>query len=348
MIPAIGPRSPRGLWLRLGARIALAIAALAPAGCMTLGSAVVAVPAAVAAASRVPATESADPPGTLATPRPLAGEPRVAVALGGGSLRGFAHVGVIAALEEAGIRPSLVVGTSAGSVIGALWASGLTAAQIDQATRELDWGVLADIGIPRRGLVGGGGIEAFVSRHVNGRAIEDLPVPFAAVATDALSGDPVLLNRGSTASAVRASSSIPVVFEPIRARGRLLLDGGLSAPTPVRLARQLGADIVIAVNVAWSPEEAALHNPVDMLFQTMQLMGHNLNRAELAQADVVIAPDIRSLGPIGRSSRDGLIGQGVNAGRDAVPAIGESIRAWRSRHAVIPGKTDTAMSTPSS
>jgi NTE family protein len=173
---------------------------------------------------------------------------------------------------------------------------------------------------------------------VNGQPIESLRLPFAAVATDALTGEPVILDHGDTAAAVRASSSIPVVFEPVTARGRTLLDGSLSAPTPVREARRLGADVVVAVNVAWSPEEASLHNPLDMLFQSMQLMTHNLNRAELAGADVVIAPDIRSLGPIGAGSRGALIATGERAGKEAVPAIHEAIRRWRAGAAQAHGR----------
>jgi NTE family protein len=314
--------------------LALALAAANLAGCMTLGAAAMALPAAKVLMPRATEPGTHDPPGTLEQPRAVAGEPRVALVLGSGSMRGFAHVGVLAALEDAGIRPGLIVGTSAGSMVGALAASGLPAAEIERASAELDWTVLADIALPRRGLVGGERVEAFIRRHVEGRAIESLPIPFAAVATDARTGDAVVLNRGDTAAAVRASSSIPVLFEPVSARGLMLVDGSLAAPTPVRIARQLGADLVIAVNVAWAPEEASLYNPLDMLFQSMQVMAHNLNRGELAQADVVIAPDIRRLGSIGAGSRAALIGIGAQAGREAVPAIRDAIYNWEAARVV--------------
>lgn len=321
--------------------LAVGLSALLQVGCTTLGAAA-SLPDLVRSATTRGPVSPADPPGTLAAPRELRGAPRIAVALGGGSLRGYSHIGVIAALERADIRPSLVVGTSAGSVVGALWAAGLSAAEIDRATSELDWKVLANLTLPHRGLLGGDGVDAFVRRHVKGLPIEALPVAFAAIATDARTGQAVTLNRGDTAYAVRASSSIPVYLEPVTLGGRLLVDGGLSAPTPVRLARELGADLVIAVNVAWSPEEATLANPLDMLFQTMQVMGHNLNREELAHADVVIAPDIRRLGPIGPGSRVALVALGEEAGNEAGPAIREAISRWQSTRE-LPSKTSSTV-----
>ena len=299
------------------------------------------LPAAAAAAGYMPQPEPmerANAPGTRADARALDGSPRVALVLGSGSLRGYAHVGVLAALEEASIRPSLIVGSSVGSIVGALWASGMTASGIGRASEELDWSLLIPSGVPRRGLVGGEGLEEFMRRHQGGRELEALPVPFAAVATDVMTGETVVLDEGDTAIAVRASSSIPVVFEPVRARGRLLADGSLSAPTPVRVARALGADIVIAVNVAWSPEEGSLRTPLDMLFQSMQIMAHNLNQAQLAEADVVIVPDIRSSGNVSPESRTTLIAIGTSAGQEAIPLIRGAIKAWTTRAQMAAGR----------
>jgi NTE family protein len=126
-----------------------------------------------------------------------------------------------------------------------------------------------------------------------------------------------------------------VLFEPVRSQGRLLVDGSLAAPTPVRAALRLGADLVIAVNVAWAPDEAILDNPADMLFQTMQVMAHNLNREELARADLVIAPDIRRLGTITTDSREALVEVGREAARVAIPAIQEAVRAWRIQRGLL-------------
>lgn len=326
------PHSPKAL-----AAVVAALALGALGGCMSLGYAV-AVPAAMATATMLPpptVLRVANSPGTREVPRELAGEPRVALVLGSGSMRGFAHVGILAALEEAGVHPALVVGSSAGSFAGALWAAGLTATEIDQVAASLDWGLFATMSLPHRGLVSGERLEAVVRERLGGTTIEALPVAFAAVATDARTGDAVILDRGDVALAVRASSSVPVLFEPLDTGDRLLADGALSAPTPVRAARSLGADIVVAVNVAWSPEEASLRNPLDMMFQAMQVMAHNLNREELARADVVIAPDIRSLGPIGRDSRAALVAEGRRSGDAAVPVIRAAIREWRACHGAV-------------
>jgi len=177
--------------------------------------------------------------------------PTIGLALGSGSARGLAHIGVIRAIEEAGINVDVVAGTSIGALIGAVYASGHLDT-LEQDFRRIDWrriGTLLDPVFPKSGLIDGRKIAGFVRAHVPLNAIEQLPVPFCAVATDLTNGEEVMIRHGDLIDAVRASISVPGIFSPVRHDGRILVDGGLADPVPVSAARALGADIVIAVDL---------------------------------------------------------------------------------------------------
>lgn len=267
---------------------------------------------------------------TVAAIAPLRlNRPVIGLALGSGGKRGFAHIGVLKALEAAGIKPDLIVGTSSGSMVGALYASGLSAGEIERIAEGIESPLLGRVVVPGRGLLSSEPIQAFVNRHVGNRRIEELAIPFAAVATDAQSGAEVVFNRGNTGMAVRASSSVPVVFQPVTIGGREYVDGVLVSPVPVDVARRMGADLVIAVNVAYTPQEAALRDPVDMLFQTMQIMATTINRLRLREADVVIEPDIAGMGKVTFADKRALIDLGERAARAAIPEFRRRLAARR-------------------
>ena len=181
----------------------------------------------------------------------LATQPRVGVALGSGSARGLAHIGVLRALQEAGINVHCVAGTSMGAVVGAVYASGKIERMAERLA-NLDWaGIVAllDPVFPRSGLIDGQRVAEFVRAHVPGALIEDLALPFAAVATDWETGAEVVARSGELTEAVRASIAVPGIVTPVRSNGRLLVDGGLVNPVPVSVARALGAEVVIAVDL---------------------------------------------------------------------------------------------------
>lgn len=186
------------------------------------------------------------------TRAPRAGErPRVGLALGSGSARGFAHIGVLRALNEAGVRIAGIAGTSIGALVGAVYASGKLD-QLEAAVRDLDWRAVAsflDVVFPRSGLIDGRRIAAFVRRHAHSEPIERLPVPFRAVATDLATGEEVVLAAGDLVEAVRASIAVPGILTPVRWNRRILADGALTDPVPVSVARAMGADIVVAVDL---------------------------------------------------------------------------------------------------
>ena len=272
--------------------------------------------------------EVSDPPRAAPLAKPVGGR-GLALVLSGGSARGFAHIGVIKVLEEEGVRPDLIVGTSAGGIVGALYASGMNAAQLEAASREArhifaaetDWQRV--LRFENLGLFTGNSLHAFVSRHTGGRRIEQLPIPFAAVATDLGSGQAVAFTRGDAAHAVHASCAIPGVFEPVEIRGRLYADGDLSNPLPARIARQLGARKVIAIDVIYPPADSARpRSPLGVLFQTVLVQTWRLKEAELGAADLVIRPDIPATeNQYGFGDREMMIAAGEAAARRALPAL---------------------------
>ncbi|MBL8378056.1 MAG: patatin-like phospholipase family protein [Burkholderiales bacterium] len=252
--------------------------------------------------------------------------PRVGLALGGGAVRGFAHIGVIKILEQNGIPVDVVAGTSAGSVVGALYASGLDGFALQRVALAMDESVLVDWSISgiTRGVLKGELLENYVNERVGGRTLEKLARPFAVVATELATGEPVVFRSGNTGVAVHASSAVPGVFRPVRISGRDYVDGGLTHPVPVAAARALGADIVIAVDVSQNPRNARPDDMGSILLQTFAIMGRSIARAELTQADVVIRPGTAAAGT-DFAARHEVILEGERAALAALPAIRERI-----------------------
>ena len=266
----------------------------------------VGVAAAIAAVTRALTGEAPAEANLALQPRPLdrvqplselrarSENSTVALVLGGGGLRGFAHIGVLRALEEAGIRPDIVVGTSAGALVGAVYASGATLAEIEQAARELDVADLIDWTLDSRGLMRGENIAQWVETATHGQAIESFPTRFGAVATDLRSGEAVLLDTGRPGDAVRASAAVPGTTVPVPYRGGHLIDGGVSSLVPVRFARALGADLVIAVDVYCTGPAPEGLGAATVVRRTMQAQTCLLAAQELAEADIAIRVDVPS------------------------------------------------------
>ncbi len=251
--------------------------------------------------------------------------PKIALVLGGGAARGFAHVGVIKALEAHGIVPDIVVGTSAGSLVGALYASGYGGFDLQRVALQIDDTVVADWSLPDRGFIKGEALQNFVNRAVQNRPLEKLNKPFATVVTDLQSGEPVVFRTGNTGMAVRASSSVPGVFQPVVINGREYVDGGLVSPVPVRAARGMGADLVIAVDISNQPRFGKIRDSVDILLQTFAIMGQSIAGFELAEADIVIRPDTGAMRGTDFDNRHQAIIEGEKAGLAAIAAIRQKI-----------------------
>ena len=294
----------RAAVLQLGAAFLLAGCAGAPKP--------VAVPPVVVALTPPAA---APPPPAVAQRRP-----RIGLALGGGAARGFAHIGVIQALEENGLAPDLVVGTSAGSLVAALYASGKSGRELALIADAMDETAFADWAYPGRGLLRGEALAKFVRDKTGHRNIEQMRIPLGIAATDLDSGSGILFQRGDTGTAVRASSAVPAVFQPVKIGLREYVDGGLSAPIPVHHARQMGAEFVIAVDISAVPEGNATGDAARMLMQTFAIMGRSLKNHELREADVVLQPLLSAVSGTDFTTRR----QSIKAGREVTLAhLGE-------------------------
>jgi NTE family protein len=250
--------------------------------------------------------------------------PKIGLALGGGAARGFAHVGVIQVLEEAGIKPDFVVGTSAGSLVAALYASGKNGTQLQNVAETMEEAALTDWTLPfvSRGMLRGEALARYVSGQVGGKTIESFPLPLGIVATDLHSGQGVLFMRGDTATAVRASSAVPAVFQPVKIGTREYVDGGLVSPVPVRYARQMGAEVVIAVDISATPESNPALGTMDILLQTFAIMSRSINIFELKEADVAVRPSLAGVSSADFASKR----RSIEAGRAAMLAVLPQLR----------------------
>lgn len=220
-------------------------------------------------------------------------KPVVALVLGSGGARGYAHIGVLEALEQQGVKPDFIVGTSAGSIVGALYASGKTAEQLHQIALDLRVNDVRDFKVGKQGFFDGKKVEEYINKLVNGQSLESLKIPMYVVATQLKSGEKVIFNQGNTGLAVRASVTIPSMFAPTLIAGKEYVDGGLVSPVPVNIARDLGADVVIAVDILAQPKYTETTNMWGLFNQNINIMQNTLAAEELKNADVVIQPDLR-------------------------------------------------------
>lgn len=275
------------------------------------------------------------PPVAESLPQPVPRRLKIGLALGGGAARGFAHIGVIKVLEANGITPDLVVGTSAGSLVGALYAAGNNAAALQKMAIDMDEAAISDWSVPfftqSTGVLKGEGLQHYVNRAVRGLPIEKLRLPFGAVATDLRSGQPILFRRGNTGAAVRASSSVPGVFQPVRIGNVDYVDGGLVSPVPVSFARKMGADFVIAVNISVQPDAQPASSTFEVLLQTFAIMGQSLNQYELKQADMVIRPELATMKGNDFQNRSVAIVAGEKAALAVLPELRKRLQQRREQ-----------------
>lgn len=268
-----------------------------------------------------PAQPTAAPVEAPPVSTPAARPPRIGLALGGGAARGFAHIGVIQVLEENGIRPSLVVGTSVGSLVAAMYASGKSGAELAVLAESMDETAFTDWSFPGRGLIRGEALAKYVREQTGGRPIEQMRLPLGIVATDLDNGQPILFQRGDPGMAVRASSAVPAVFQPVRIGTREYVDGGLVSPVPVRFAHEMGAEVVIAVDISAVPEGNSTGDAMRMLLQTFAIMGRSINHFELRDADVVLRPRLNGVSGTDFTSRRRSILAGREAAMAALPSL---------------------------
>lgn len=262
-------------------------------------------------------------------------EPVIALALGGGGAKGFAHIGVIKVLESHGIKPKIVTGTSAGSFVGSLYASGKSPYQLQHIALTFKESDIRDLTLNRQGFIAGQKLQDFVNQHVANKPIEKFPIRFAAVATRLDNGRKADFIKGNAGQAVRASCSIPNVFVPATIGGTQYVDGGLVSPIPVQTAKAMGADLVIAVDISARPTG---NQPVSMwglLDQTLNIMGQQSINQELAQANIVIQPKVGHIGTLDLKASNQTILEGEKAAQLQVKAILQAINNFKKSPAAL-------------
>ena len=242
---------------------------------------------------------AADAPSVTPLQRMSKTRPVVGLVLGAGGSRGFAHVGVLKALEEAGIEVDVIVGVSSGAVVAALHAGGIRAAELEASALAIEDSDLLDFTLFGPGVIEGGRLQAYINGMLGNRPIEALQKPFAVIAAERETSRMIIFNRGNTGLAVRASASVPKLFWPVVIRGTEYVDGGVANRVPVSVAREMGADVVIAVDVSWR------------------------GSADAQLADVVIRPQTIRTRIVDFSQKVANLAAGEEAARDAVPQVRE-------------------------
>ena len=258
------------------------------------------------------------PPVVQPPPKPA----KIALVLGAGSLKGFAHIGVLKILESNKIPIHMIVGTSVGSVVGSLYAYGMDAFSLQKLSFSVQKDDIVDLlYIPSNGFIKGEKLEEFINKSVNYTSMEKLKIPFYAVTTDLEKGQEMIFRRGNTGTAVRASCSIPGIFRPVRISDKVYVDGGVVSPVAVEAAKTLGADVVIAVDISSGVDHTQPEGTIDTLLQSINIMYSRLGSIQLTKADVVIRPKVGYIGSGDFSKRHEAILEGEKAAIEALPQI---------------------------
>lgn len=255
--------------------------------------------------------------------QPPTGPAKIALVLGAGASKGFAHIGVLKVLESNKIPVHMIVGTSAGSFVGSLYAYGFNAFEIQKLSFAIEKNDIIDFTIPDNGFIKGEKLEGYINYILRSTPMERLKIPFYAVVTDIQSGSEVIFGNGNTGTAVRASCSIPGVFRPVNISGRMYVDGGVVSPVAVEAARRLGADVVIAVDVSGDVEASAPNGTIETILQSINIMHSKLSSIQLLKADVVIKPRVGYIGSADFSKRHEATLEGEKAALEALPKIKE-------------------------
>jgi NTE family protein len=263
-----------------------------------------------------------------------ASTPRLGIALSGGTAKVIAHIGVLRAFEEAGLRPDFLTGTSGGSLIAVVYASGVGWERLAEMAHEVNWRRLARVRIPRLGLFSNRGVADLVRDTVGDLRFEDLEIPTSVVTTDLLSGEKTVFTRGPVAAAVQASCSIPQIFAPVEIDGGLYADGGFVEYLPVETLLEYGCHTNVGVHLgAYTDFSKPPSHLLAMIMRTIGIVAVRNARESAALADVVIAPRLAGFKSFDLGRVDELIEVGYEAGREAVPAVRTHLEArapwWR-------------------
>jgi len=258
-------------------------------------------------------------------PRPA----KVAVVLGAGVSRGFAHIGVLKVFDAQKVPIHLIVGTSAGSIVGSLYASGIDAFRVQKMALAIQKDDVVDLTIPDNGFIRGEKLENFVNKAVQNATIERLKIPFRAVATNIQTGEEIVFATGNTGKAVRASCSIPGIFQPVRIGDKTYVDGGVVSPVAVDAARKASADVVIAVDISAGVARTLPQGILETILQSIVIMYAKIAAVQIRNADVVIRPRVSHIGSSDFERRHEAILEGEKAATEALPQIQQILNKLR-------------------
>jgi len=265
-------------------------------------------------------------------PQPPPKPAKIAVVLGAGASKGFAHIGVLKVLEAQKVPVHMVVGTSAGSLVGSLYASGKTAFELQDIAMKMERDKVIDYDwkVWKGGLIKGEKLENFINASVNNTPIEKLKIPYYAVATNANTGEEMVFGKGNTGIAVHASCSVPGVFQPVRIGNNTYVDGGLVSAVAVDVARRFGADVVIAVDISGGLDKNSPSGMMDTMGKSVNIMYMRNINAQLKNADVVIRPNVKDIGSTEMEKFNQAIFEGEKAATTAMPEIRKILEKLRA------------------
>ncbi|MBH8585543.1 patatin-like phospholipase family protein [Thermoactinomyces sp. CICC 10520] len=260
--------------------------------------------------------------------------PKIGLALSSGGARGFAHLGVLKVLKEEGIPVDCVAGSSIGSIMAVLLANGLDLDMCEKLACSLKRKYWLDFTVPRKGFVPGEKVKALIRLLAHHKKLEELQIPTAIVATDLVTGEPVVFTEGPVDQAVRASISIPGIFEPVIRGDQVLVDGGVADRLPVSVVRKLGADFVIAVDVIPRAPQAEIRNIFDVITQTLIIMEKQITGQKRSTADFLIHPDVGDIQVTSFSRVEECIRRGEEEARAQIDKLKERIHHWQGEKAL--------------
>jgi NTE family protein len=257
-------------------------------------------------------------------------QPKIGLALGSGGARGFAHLGVIKVLKDEGIPIHLIAGSSMGALVGSFYATGIEINRLYKLSTAFRRKYFLDFTVPKMGLITGKRVKEFIKIFTHGKNIEELSIPLGVVATDLLTGERVVFKSGPISDAVRASISIPGIFVPVKYRGSLLVDGGVSDRVPVSVAKEMGADIIIAVDVSMVKKNADISSIYDVIMQSIDIMQTEIiNIRDVAAADIMLRPSVEQYSSRAFTNIEEIISLGEEETKKHIMQIKKVIENWK-------------------
>ncbi len=277
------------------------------------------------------APQTGKPAGLQPAVKTVKKQPVIALVLGGGSAKGFAHVGVLRVLEQEKIPINMIIGTSVGSLIGGLYAANPDSFQLEWTAFKIERGDILDFSIAysKFGPVQGARLEAFVEKHAKVKRVEETKIPFYPIATDLNTGETVILEKGALAKAIHASAAIPGIFVPVTFGNRTLVDGGVTDNCAADIAKAKGADIVIAVSLQKDVKTYQIDSLIDIIGQSVNIMMRESSKEKMKSADVLIEPETKGVSSFDFSQKKFLMDEGIKAAKQAIPRIRELMAQYR-------------------